>query len=129
MKAALALLLLVACASPRPAVQPPVDVGKKFARVENVIEHCQRQGAYLLCETEPWLDALGACGELYRAAGLCTADLEECRGMASVDQQEMQGKVNQANADRDRAKLQRWIWAAVGLAIGAAGATAAALWR
>jgi len=86
-------------------------------------------GLYHLCETGPWIDALAAAGELYRAAGLCRADLAERAGADAVTLAEAKGKQAQAEQDRDSAKAMRWVWGAVGLVLGAAITAGAALWR
>ena len=58
MRAIVALLLFTACTTPKAIVPPPPDIESHIAPVEKMIDHCQHQGVYVLCELEPWIEAI-----------------------------------------------------------------------
>jgi len=112
-------LLLSACAHVRPAAsRPQPDLEARLADVEALLGRCQVQGMYAPCERPALITALTGCAELYRAAGLCRADLEQCRQLGGLDLAVERGKVAVAEEKAEEYRRHRWIWGALGVAIG-----------
>ncbi|RMD62901.1 hypothetical protein D6833_06290 [Candidatus Parcubacteria bacterium] len=86
--------------------------------VTEVLKKCQPQGAYAMCERPTLVRGLSACAELYRSAGLCLADLEECRKVAPLDLEMERGRRIQAEGQAKLYRWQRWVWAVGALAVG-----------
>ncbi len=104
------------------------DLTEKISRVEKVIEHCEHRGLYVTCELEPWLDALAASGELYRAGGLLRADLVDAVENARMDREKCLSDIQQGQDELKQAKWMKWTWLAVGFVVGSLGATGLFLW-
>lgn len=114
-------ICLPACAHYRPKPTPSATQAQLDAyldRVSVVLDKCQNQGAYTMCQRPALVDGLSACVELYRKAGICAADLEECRKAGGIDLGLCRSQKQAAEARASRYKWQRWLFAIGALVVG-----------
>lgn len=77
-------------------------------------------------DADRWICTTAGIGVAAHALIDCGYDLRDCRAsldsqsqLAGIDRAELRGAVARAEAEMDSARSQRWVWGAIGVAVGA----------
>lgn len=110
------------CCRRIPAMPPPGASDGSAWRT--MIDRCE-PGEPVTCPADVFARGVAACIDDWEAARVGEVELRRCRELAGVDRAEMQGTVDILRDTVERLRGQRWIWGAVGVAIGALAAATA----
>jgi len=112
------LIALVACSGPRAQIPDPAP---DQAQVDDLMERYEaHREAVEPVPLPEHREALGVVVDLWEAWQLCRVDLEETEALGLVDARLAASRQAAAEAERDRARRDRWLWGAVGVALGVA---------
>lgn len=117
---------LASCCPHRPSASPPGPSDGAAWRA--MIDRCAA-GEPVRCPADVFRAGVAACIDDWESARVGEVELRRCREMAGVDRAEMQGTVDILRDTVEQLRAQRWVWGAIGVAIGAlaAGLAAAAV--
>lgn len=83
-----------------------------------MIDRCE-PGEPVRCPADVFRDGVRACIDDWEAARAGEVELRRCRELASVGEAEMRGTIDILRDTIERLRSQRWIWGAIGVAVGA----------
>lgn len=110
---------MAGCCPHRPAMPPPGPSDGTAWR--SMIERCE-PGDPVRCPADVYRVGVAACIDDWESARAGEVELRRCRELAGVDRAELQGTVDILRDTIERLRSHRWVWGAVGVALGALAA-------
>jgi len=108
------------CAAVQVGVDTPISLREAESACEAMVGRCERGEA-------PACESAEMCARLYGLASGAIINLDECQQNCRVTTGEQAYHLSACRALAERLRADRWVWGAVGLAIGSAVAAGVAL--
>jgi len=116
--ALICVLALASCSSTKPVTRSTPTFNAIF---DPIRQGCKSAGdGMVICPKTAIAAALHGCSDLEDSYKLCMVDLAEGRSQSDIDLAEASWQIQTRDSKIHRLEVQRWIWGAVGAAVGAA---------